>query len=101
MHPNLMRPPGFEPAGEQTRHRRDGPHSFSPSGGFLSAIAFEHLPMGHGFAAAFAHCHAVAGDFVPVDRPVDGAARAIGRTPDEGEIAALERRAVAAVAGEL
>ncbi len=57
--------------------------------------------MGNGFAAAFANRHTVAGDFVPVDRPVDGAARPIRRAPDEGQIAALERSAAAAVAREL
>ena len=57
--------------------------------------------MGDGLTAALAHRHMVAGARAAVDRPVDGPLRTFRRTPDEGEIAALERLAAAAVAGEL
>ena len=65
------------------------------------AIALEHLPMGDRLASALADRHAVAGVGVTADRPVDGAAWPVGRAPDEGQIAAFERSAAAAMAGEL
>ena len=55
--------------------------------------------MGHRRAAAFAHGALVAGVRMAVERGVDGAFRPVGRAPDEGEIAALERPSV--LVGEL
>src|ERR1700733_12780705 len=97
MDADLMRAAGLEPAGEQAGH------GLAPSvaRSVGSAKALAHLPMGNRLARAFAHRHAVAGARVTADRPVDAAARALRRAPDEGEIAALERSTVAAVAGEL
>ena len=57
--------------------------------------------MGHGLTAAFADRHPVAGGLVAIDRLVDHPARSVGRAPHEREVAALERPAVAAMAGEL
>src|SRR4029077_3717351 len=52
-------------------------------------------------AAAITHRHAVARARVAIDRTIDPAVRTVRRTPDKGEIAALERRAATAVIGEL
>src|SRR5208283_3088112 len=57
--------------------------------------------MGDRLASALADRHAVAGLGVTADRSVDGAAWPVGRAPDEGQIAAFERSAAAAMAGEL
>ena len=56
--------------------------------------------MGDGLAAALPDRHLVPGMGVAVDRLLDGAARPVGRAPDEGEVAAPERSG-AAVVGEL
>ena len=56
--------------------------------------------MGDRLAAALAHCHFLAGERVPVDRRVDGAALAVRHAPDERQVAA-PHRAGAAVVGEL
>ena len=56
--------------------------------------------MGHRLAARIAHRHFFAGKRMPVDRRIDGAARAVRHAPDEGPIAALHRPG-AAVIGEL
>src|SRR5258707_7497379 len=47
---DLMRAPGLEPAGDEARHRR----------AIAAAAAVEHLPIGHGRAAASADRHFVA-----------------------------------------
>src|ERR1043166_6919811 len=76
MHPDLVGPPGLEPAGEQRSHR-------------LAVAAVEdlaHLPMGDRLAAALAHRHLLARKGMAVDRRVDGAALAVGYAPDKGEI---------------
>src|SRR5580700_10846519 len=105
MDPDLMGPAGFQPAGQEARHwglrlfRLPGPAD--PSRPRLARIALQHLPMGDRLAAALAHRHAVAGFWVAVDRLIDGAVGAVGRAPDEGEIAALERLITLAVIGEL
>src|SRR6202044_1647416 len=57
--------------------------------------------MGDRLAAALAHRHAVAGFGVTVERLVDRAVGAVGRAPDQGEVAALERLVTPAVIGEL
>src|SRR5580704_7053500 len=105
MDPNLVGPAGFQSAGHEARHRRlrlfRFPGPADPPGGGLTHIALQHLPMGDRLAAALAHRHAVAGFWVAVDRLVDSAVRAIGRTPDQGEIAALERLVSPAMVGEL
>src|SRR6516162_8101564 len=102
MHADLMGAAGFEPARQQTRHRRaQAAHFGSADIGFSPAVALEHLPMGDRLPAALADGHAVAGDFVPVDRPVDRAARPLRRTPDESQVAALEWPAIAAMARKL
>src|SRR5215470_3347903 len=62
--PDLVRPPGFELAGEEARD-------------WLAVGArkgLKLLPMRHGFAAVSAHRHLVARMRVPTDRLVDGAA---------------------------
>ena len=101
MDPNLVRAAGFEPAREQACHRLAGLFAGAAPASFRPAIALEHLPMSDRLASALADRHAVAGLRVPADRPVDGAAWPVGRAPDEGQIAAFERSAAAAVAGEL
>src|SRR5215475_11694592 len=70
---DLMRAPGLEPAGDETRHRR----------AVAAAVAFEHLPMGDRRAPARAHRHLVADAGMAADRLVDGAARPLRRAPDE------------------
>src|SRR5215831_7943323 len=87
---DLMRAPGFEPAGEETRHRR----------AIAAAVAFEHLPMGDRGAPAGAHRHLVADARMAADRLVDRAARPLRRAPHECQVAAAQRPA-AAVVGEL
>src|ERR1700674_4020541 len=103
MHPNLVGAAGFEAAQEQAGDWLSWPRA-SPcprARPVRRAVAFEHFPVGYCLAPALAHCHAVARLRVAVDRPVDGAARPIRRSPDEGEIGALERLAAAAMVGEL
>src|SRR6185503_12001490 len=67
----------------------------------MPAISLQHFPVGDGLAPALAHRHAVAGLRVAVDRPIDGTARPLRCSPDESEIAAIERVAATAVVGEL
>src|SRR5947209_17378807 len=62
---DLMRAPGFEPTGDQARHRR----------AIAAAVAFEHLPMGDRSPPAGAHRHFVAGAGMASERLVDGADR--------------------------
>ena len=81
MHPDLVGAAGFQGAGEQAGDRL----------AVAGRQSFQHLPMGDGRAAAFAHGALVAGMRMAVERGVDGAFRPVGRAPDEGEIAALER----------
>src|SRR5580704_4679526 len=103
MHPNLVGAAGFEAAQEQAGDWLSWPRA-SPcrrARPVRRAVAFEHFPVGYRLAPALAHCHAVARLRVTVDRPVDGAARPIRCSPDEGEIGALERLAAAAMVGEL
>src|SRR5271156_347812 len=97
MDPNLMGPAGFEPTGQQACHWLLALPGFRG----LTAVAFEHLPMGDGLAPAGAHRHAIARPGVAVDRPVDRAMWTVGRAPDQGEVAALERLAAPAAAGGL
>src|SRR5882672_8649666 len=73
---DLMGAPGLEPAGQQAGHRR----------AVGSLISLDELPMRYRLAAAFTHRHLVAGTGAAVDRLVDGAARPVGRTPDECHI---------------
>src|SRR5260370_37122424 len=87
---DLMRAPGLEPAGNQTRHRR----------AIAAAVAFEHLPMGDRRAPAGAHRHLVADAGMAGDRLVDGAARTLRHAPHERQVAAA-RRPVAALVREL
>ena len=105
MDPNLVGPAGFQPAGHKARHRRLGFFWLSgladPSGSRPTRKALQHLPMGDRLAAALAHRHAVAGFWVAVDRLVEDAVGAIGRAPNEGEIAPLERFVGLAMIGEL
>src|SRR5882724_1349799 len=58
MHPDLMGPPGIEPAGEEAGDR--------PA--VASRKCFPDLPMGDRLAAALAHRHFFPGVGVPVDR---------------------------------
>src|SRR6185437_6890418 len=99
---DLVSPAGFEPACQETCDwDARAPALGSTNIAFLSAIALQHLPMGDSLPAAFADRHAVAGDPVPVDWPVDRAPRPVRRAPDEGQVAALERPSFAAMAREL
>src|SRR5215472_4488814 len=87
---DLMRAPGFEPAGDEARHRR----------AIAAAVAFEHLPMGDRRPPAGAHRHLVADARMAADRLVDGAARPLRCAPYERQVPAPQRPA-AAVVGEL
>src|SRR5665213_4487298 len=80
MHPNLVGAAGLEGTSEQARDRL----------AVRACEPFQHLPMGHRRAAAFAHRPFVSGSGVTVERGVDGALGPAGRAPDEGEIAALD-----------
>src|SRR6516165_12687866 len=104
MDPNLMGPAGFEPADQETCHCL-GPVRASLLGvrprRLGGAVALQHLPECYGLASALAHRHAVARPRIAVDRAIDPPVRAVGRTPGEGEIAALERPGAAAVIGKL
>src|ERR1700687_1807258 len=100
MDPNLVSPAGFQATGQETGNRTGD--SAWPIGPFYlgprpfrncTAVAFQHLPMGNGLAAAFTHRHTVARARVAIDRAIDPAMRAVGRSPNKREIAALERRA--------
>ena len=51
MHPNLVGPPSFQRAGQQTCGRIG--FSLGSPGRFGFSKPFEELPMGHGFAAPF------------------------------------------------
>src|SRR5215831_16801650 len=88
--PDLMGAAGLEPAGEEARDRA----------AVLSVVALQDLPVGDRRASALAHCAAVAGAGVAIERSIDGAARPIRHAPDEGEVAARERTGSAMV-GEL
>src|SRR5215472_8338668 len=102
MDPDLMGPAGFEPAGQEARHRI-GPMFLLGMGArrLLGAIALQHLPECYGLAPALAHRHTVARPRIAVDRAIDPAVRPVGRAPSKSEIAALERPATAAVIGKL
>src|ERR1700746_646289 len=104
MDPNRVGPAGFKPASQKARGwlwsnraflLRCGSRRLSGGG------ALKQLPMRYRCAAALAHRHAVPRPRIAVDGTIDLAMRAGGRTPDEGEIDALERRAAAAVIGKL
>ena len=80
MHADLMRAAGLQPAFDEARDRL----------AVGAGVALQHLPMRHRLAAALAHGALLTRFGAAVERRVDGAARLIGRTPDEGEIAALQ-----------
>src|SRR5262249_36574349 len=81
---------GFQPAGDQARHRRV----------IGAAIALEQLPMGDRRTAASAHGHLLARARMTADWLVDGAARPLRRAPYDGGVAATQCLA-AAPFGEL
>src|SRR5262249_18227816 len=100
--PDLRGAPGFEPARQQARDRQTRTAAFrSARAALLRAIAFQPLPMGDGLPPALAYRHAVASDFVPVDRPVDRPSRPVRCAPNKSQIAALERSSIAPMACEL
>src|ERR1700722_13488643 len=102
MDPDLMGPAVFEPASQQAGYGCSRTTAFRSAGiALLAAISLQHLPMRHRLPPPFANRHAIAGDLVPVDRPVDRAARAVRCAPDESQIAALEPPSIAAMAREL
>src|ERR1700730_14730497 len=68
---DLMRAPGLEPAGDETRHRR----------AVAAAVAFEHLPVGDRRAPARAHRHLVADAGMAADRLGDGARAPLPAAP--------------------
>src|ERR1035437_1367703 len=79
MHSNLVGAAGLQGARQQAGDRL----------AVGAYIALERLPMGYRLASARAHRALVAGLRMAVERSVDGAFRAGGRAPDQGEIAAL------------
>lgn len=87
---DLVGPSGLELAGQQGGDRL----AVFPGEGF------QHLPMGHGFAAALADGHFLAIMRMPVDRLIDGAAGPVRHAPDKGHVAA-PHLAGAAMVGEL
>ncbi len=89
MNANLVRPAGLQPAGEEARHRL----------AVGADVALDHLPVRHRFAAALADGALLARMRVAVEWGVDGAARTLGRTPDQRQIVALDR--ALALVGEL
>src|SRR6516162_10287487 len=102
MDPDLMGAAGLEPACQQARDGQTWAAAFGPAGiALLPAKAFQHLPMGHGLPAALAYGHAVAGDLVAVDRPVDRAAWPVRRAPDESQKAEDVRATFTAIACEI
>src|SRR5438552_18181801 len=104
MDPNLVSPAGFQATGQETGDSAwlIGRFCLRPwPFRNCTAVAFQHLPMGNGLAAAFTHRHAVSRARVAIDRAINPAMRAGGRPPNKREIAALERRAATAVIGEL
>ena len=74
MDPNLVSSAGFQPAFDQAGDRL-----------LSGAITLQHLPMGHGFAAAGPYRHLVAGMGVPVDGLVDRAFGVARRAPDKSD----------------
>jgi len=104
MNPNLVGPAGFEAGGEETSYVSRRVTGLLPcmwSRGFCCGVALQYLPVGHRCATTLSDRHAVPGPRVAIDRPVNLAMRAVGGTPDKGEVTALERRAAAAVIGKL
>src|SRR6202050_4883456 len=112
MHANLVSSAGFQPAPKKACRRfgRLGPAALGPLGlvalaAFgrfrLAGVALQHLPVGHGLAATGADRHPVAGLRIAVDRHLDHPMGPLRRTPDEGQVAALEWLAAAPVIGEL
>src|ERR1035437_8333801 len=89
MHSNLVGAAGLQGASQQAGDRL----------AVGADRALERLPMGYRLAAAFAHSAFVARLRMTVERSVDGAFRAGGRAPDQGEIAALD--AAVGLVGEL
>src|SRR5258708_4855337 len=89
MDADLMGAPGLQPAGQQAGDRR----------AIGAKVALQQLPMGHGLAAAIAYRHLVAGARVTVERLVDGAARPVGRAPDEPQETAGQGTGAAAIGG--
>src|SRR5215472_833215 len=104
MDPNLMGPAGLKPASQEACHCLAPIRSFLPgvrARRLLGVVALQHLPERYSLPPALAHRHAVARPRIAVDRTIDRTARVVGRTPGKGEVAALERRAAAAVSGKL
>src|ERR1700754_2825119 len=90
MNPDLVGPSGFELAGQQRGDRFAVP----------AFKAFQQFPMGDGFATALTNRHLFPCVGMPIDRLVDGAARAIRRAPYKRHVTTLHR-AGATVVGEL
>src|SRR6516164_7509058 len=104
MNPNLVGPAGFEAGGEETSYVSRRVTGLLPcmwSRGFCCGVALQYLPVGHRCATTLSDRHAVPGPRVAIDRPVNLAMRAVGGTPDKGEVTALDRRAAAPVIGKL
>src|SRR5215471_986851 len=92
MDPNLMGPAGFEAASQKAGHHLRSIRAFLLAVGarrFGGAVALQHFPERYGLAPALAHRHAIARPRVAVDRAINPAMGAFGRSPGEGEIAAL------------
>src|SRR6476660_6169266 len=81
MHPDLVGTPRFQSTRDQARNRL----SVSPK------KTFQHLPVSDGRSPGRAHRLLVACVGMAADGCINGALRAIRCTPDQSEIAALER----------
>src|SRR5262245_25615508 len=81
MDPDLVGTPRFEGTGEKAGQRLS----------VGSGKTFQHLPMGNRVPTILTHALFVSGVGVASEWGVDRALGAIGRTPDESQIAPLER----------
>ena len=79
--PDLVGTPGFEGTGEQA----------SQGLSVWSGETFQHLPMGHCGPTVLTHGLFVAGMRMTSEWGADRSLRTIRRTPNQGQIAALQR----------
>src|SRR5215472_8027538 len=84
MDPNLMGPAGFEAASQKARHHLRSNRAFLLAMGARrlgGAVALQHFPDRYGLAPALAYRHAIARPRVAVDRAINPAMGAFGRSP--------------------
>src|SRR5690349_21501202 len=82
MNADLVRAPGVESAFDQARDRRLA---------VVARITLKHLPVRHRGPAALAHCAPVARMGMAVERRVNRALRTRRGSPNQRQIAALQR----------